>query len=172
MTTDPNGLHGTISDIAKDRRITRDRIENLIQNLGYDTESADYNVVMEDMVPPTTDEAMMSKRAEAHERRLVVDAIIRETPSHPPIAIYSPKEEDMERIAILPADEPDEIGRESTARLWLHMASEVSKAKFLLLVSPAIISTTGTDTPNQHFHLDDFERKDAQEIINIVANQQ
>lgn len=172
MTTDPDGLLETVSDIGKDQRITRDRIEDLLQELDYNPESADYNMVMEDMVPPTTGEAMMSKRAEAHERRLVIDAIIRETLSHPPLAIYSPKEEDMEQMAILPVDEPDKIARESTAGLWLHMASEVSKANSILLVSPAIISTTGTDTPNQHYHINDFGLQDAQEIVNTVGNQQ
>jgi len=129
---DPSGIVDTVNEITTDQRITQDRIQDLLQDLGFDPESADYNIAMEDMVEPTTGEAMMSKRAEAHEERLIIDAIIRETLSHPPLAIYTPKEEDMNQMGIPPRDEPDEISRESTAGLWLHMAAEVSKARSTL----------------------------------------
>jgi hypothetical protein len=166
MAANPGGIVETVNEISNDQRITRERIQDLLQDLGFDPESADYNVAMEDMVEPTTGEAMMSKRAVAHEERLIIDAIIRETLSHPPLAIYTPKQDDQ--MAPLPGDEPDKIGQESTASLWLHMASEVSKANSTLLVSPIIISVAGTDSPNQHFHIEDFDKQDAKELINRV----
>jgi len=166
---DPSGIVDTVNEITTDQRITQDRIQDLLQDLGFDPESADYNIAMEDMVEPTTGEAMMSKRAEAHEERLIIDAIIRETLSHPPLAIYTPKEEDMNQMGIPPRDEPDEISRESTAGLWLHMAAEVSKARSTLLVSPVIISVTNLDTYDHHFHTDSFDEQDAKEIIDKVS---
>jgi len=164
----PSGIVDTVTKISNDQRITEDRIQDLLQDLGVDPESADYNVAMEDMVEPTTSEAMMSKRAEAHEERLIIDAIIRETLSHPPLAIYTPKEEDMNQMGIQPRDEPDEISRESTAGLWLHMAAEVSKSSSTLLVSPVIISATNMDTYDHHFHTDSFDQEDAKEILDII----
>lgn len=100
----------------------------------------------------------------------VIDALVTETLSYPPFTIYLPKEEDMEQMAILLGEEDDRVGRESTAAMWLHMASEVPKADNTLLVSPVIISVTGTDSVNQHFHTDGFNQKDAQGIINTVQN--
>jgi hypothetical protein len=164
----PSGIVDTVTEISNDRRITRDRIQDLLTDLGFDPGSADYNIAMEDMVPSTTDEAMMSKRAEAHERRLVIDAIIRETLSHPPLAVYTPKQDDMKQMGPLPGDEPDKTGVESIAGLWLHMASEVSKADSTLLLSPVVISVAGTKSPNQHFHIEEFDEEDAQEIIGKV----
>lgn len=169
MLTSPERILETVTDIHEDKRITKERIESLLEDLGYDPESADYNVVMEDMVPPTTGEAMMSKRAQAHEERLVIDAIIRETLSHPPLAIYSPKEEDIEQIAIIPQNEEDEIGSESIAGLWLHMASEVSKANSVLLISPVIISIKTTNDTDQHFHFTDFDLDDARKIVELIS---
>lgn len=165
---DTQGIVETVTQISNDQQITQDRIQDLLRDLGFDPESADYNVAMEDMVEPTTAEAMTSKRAEAHEERFIIDAIIRETLSHPPLAIYTPKEEDMSQMGMAPRDEPDEIGRESTAGLWLHSAAEVSKASSTLLVSPVIISATTQDSFNHHFHTDSFDQEDAQELIEIV----
>ncbi|AZH26708.1 hypothetical protein [Haloplanus aerogenes] len=169
MSTDSLTFLETVTEISDDRRITQERIQNLLEGLGFDPESADYNVAMEDRVPPTAGEAMMSKRAEPHECRLIIDAIIRETLSHPALAVYSPKTEDMDQMGITPSEESDEIGRESTASLWLHMASEVSKAQWTLLVSPVIISITGSDSDNQHFHTQNFDQEDAQEIIDTIT---
>jgi hypothetical protein len=166
---DPAGIVDTVNEISNDRRITQERIQDLLTDLGFDPGSADYNVAMEDMVPPTTGEAMMSKRAEAHERRLVIDAIIRETLTHPPLAVYTPKQDDMEQRGPLPGDEPDKTGVESIAGLWLHMASEVSKADSTLLLSPVVISVAGTESPNQHFHTDSFDQEDAKEITDKVS---
>lgn len=95
-------------------------------------------------------------------------AILRETLSHPPLTIYTPKEEDMNQMGIQPRDEPGEISRESTAGLWLHMAAEVSKASATLLVSPVIISATNMDTYDHHFHTDSFDQEDAKEILHII----
>lgn len=170
MSTDSMLFHETVTEISDDQRITQERIQDLLESLGYDPESADYNVAMENMIPPTTGEAMMSKRAEPHEHRLIIDAIIRETLSHPPLAVYSPKGEDIDQMDITPSEEPDEIRRESTASLWLHMASEVSKAQWTLLVSPVVISITGIDSPNQHYHTHEFDQEDTQEIIKTLAN--
>lgn len=168
MPTDSKGVVDTVTDISSDRRITQERIADLIQNLGFDPESANYNIAMEDMVEPTTGEAMMDKRAEVHEERLIIDAIIRETLSHPPLAIYTPKEEDMNQMRIPPRDEPDEISRESTAGLWLHMAAEISKASSTLLISPVIISSISQDSYDHHFHTNNFDKEDAQELIDII----
>jgi len=171
MPTDSKTFHETVVEISDDQRITQERIQDLIEACGFDPKSADYNAAMEGMIPPTTGEAMMSKRAEPHERCLIIDAIIRETLSHPPLAVYSPKSEDMDQMGITPSEEPDEIGRESTASLWLHMVSEVSKAQWTLLISPVIISITGTDIHNQHIHTRNFNQKDAQEVIDTIANE-
>lgn len=168
MSTDTDGIVDTVTGISSDERITHDRISDLIQNLGFDPESADYNIAMEDMVEPTTSEAMMDKRAQAHKERLIIDAVIRESLSHPPLAIYTPKEEDMDQMGIAPRDEPDEISRESTAGLWIQMAAEVSKASSTLLISPVIITATTQESYNHHFHTDSFDQEDAQELIDIV----
>ncbi|WP_267642049.1 hypothetical protein [Haloarchaeobius amylolyticus] len=168
MPGDADGIVDTVTDISNDHRITQDRISDLIQDLGFNPDNAEFNVVMEDMVPPTSGEAMMEKRAEAHERSLVIDALVQETLSYPPVAIYSPKEADRERMAIMPGEEADEIGRESSSKLWLHTASEVSKAESTVLVSPVIISVSDSDDVTQHFHTHSFDKKDAQELIELI----
>lgn len=167
MGANPSGIVEIVTDIREDGKITQGRIRNLLQDLGYEPESADYNVAMDDIVPPTTGEAMMSKRAEAHERSLVIDAIIRETLSHPPLAIYTPKEEDQEGWGFLPRDEEDRIGKEQSAELWLHTAFEVSNANSALLISPPIVGIQDTDSI-QLYHTHDFSEENAQEIIDTI----
>lgn len=48
------------------------------------------------------------------------------------------------------------------------MASEVSKADSTLLLSPVVISVAGTESPSQHFHIEEFDEEDTQEIIGKV----
>jgi hypothetical protein len=169
MPTDADGIFDTVTSIRNDGKITQERISDLIQDLGFNPENAELNVAMEDMVPPTTGEAMMEKRAEAHELNLVIDALVQETLSYPLLTIYSPKEADKEPMAMLPSEEADAIGRESSSKLWLHTASEVSKAESTVLISPVIVSVTASDEAIQHLHTQKFNQGDAQEIIDIIT---
>ena len=164
-----HGLEGiveTVTDISNRRTVSQRHVRNLIEDIGFDPESAEFVVAMDGRVPPSTGEVMMSSEAESRERTLTFDALVRKNKDPPRLAVYTPTEADKERFATLPGEERDEIGKESTASKWLHDAAEVSNADCTILVSPAIVSIRDSDSQD-HFLTDDFGPEDAQRIIDI-----
>lgn len=167
MSSNPGGIVEIVETFRDSRALTQDHIRELIQFLGIDPASAKYSVSMDGMVPPSTGEAMMSKRADQRERNLTFDALIGENQFSSRLAIYVPTEEDKERFATLPSEEEDEIGVESSTGLWLHDAAEVSKADCTLLISPVIVAVRDGDS-TQYFHTEGFDLDDARQIIQTV----